>query len=168
MNDQNTERLELLRQMAVFGGLSNETLSFIDQNSPSVTVAAGEYFCREGHQADSLYVIQSGSIVVLKKWQKSDVEIGTMGPGDCFGEMAIIDLQVRSASVKAVEDCMAIQIDRQTLHGMFKNNHEQYAIIMMNMGREISRRLRTVSDRLFELERSCVSPAVTSGTDHVL
>lgn len=154
MNNQNTERLDLLRQMTVFRGLSDETLAFIDQNSPSVTVVEGDYFCREGHQADSLYVIQSGSVVILKKWQKSDVEIGTMGPGDCFGEMAIVDFQDRSASVKAVEDCMAIQIDRQTLHGVFTNNHEQYAIIMMNLGREISRRLRTVSDRLFELERS--------------
>jgi len=154
MNDQNKERLDLLRQMAIFKGLSDETLSFIDQNSPSVTVAAGDYFCHEGHQADSLYVIQSGSVVVLKKWQKSEVQIETMGPGDCFGEMAIVDFQVRSASVKAVEDCMAIQIDRQTLHGVFNNNHEQYAIIMMNLGREISHRLRTVSDRLFELERS--------------
>jgi len=154
MSTTPTNRMELLRKMPVFGGLSNDTLVYIDENSPSISAAKDEFFFREGAQADSLYVIQSGTVVVLKRWRDGDVEIGRMGPGDCFGEMAIVDLEVRSASIQAAEDCMAIQIDRQILHGIFKDNLEQYAIIMMNMGREISRRLRTVSDRLFELERA--------------
>jgi CRP-like cAMP-binding protein len=68
--------------------------------------------------------------------------------------MAIIDLQSRSASVRAVTDCRAIKINRATLHELYRKDLEQYAIIMMNMGREVSRRLREVSERLFEVDQS--------------
>ena len=77
-----------------------------------------------------------------------------MGAGDCIGEMAIIDLQSRSASVRAVADCLAIEITRVTLNKLYQTDLEQFAIIMMNMGREVSRRLRIASDRLFTIDQT--------------
>ena len=55
----------------------------------------------------------------------------------------------RSASVRAVEDCTAIQISAANLYRVYAQDLKQFALIQMNMGREVCRRLREVDDRLF-------------------
>lgn len=69
--------------------------------------------------------------------------------GDCFGEMAVMDHCPRSASVRAAEDCTAIRISAANLYRVYGQDLKQFALIQMNMGREVSRRLREANSRLF-------------------
>jgi CRP/FNR family cyclic AMP-dependent transcriptional regulator len=71
--------------------------------------------------------------------------------GDCFGEMALIDLNPRSASVVAVEDCIALEISHQALYVLYEHYLEQFTLIQMNL-REVSRRLRALDERLSRLD----------------
>lgn len=144
---------DLLRGMAVFGGLNNQTLSLILEHSEKVEVPVGEYFFREGDRANALYVLERGVVVIERLWEETPIELGRFQAGDCIGEMALIDMMPRSASVRAAEDCQAIEITTASLYKLLKQDLEQYAIIMMNMGREVSRRLRIADDRLFALEQ---------------
>lgn len=73
----------------------------------------------------------------------------TLNEGDCFGEMALIDNGPRSASVRAVEDCVAIEISATDLYRVYELDLKQFALIQMNMGREVCRRLRQADDMLF-------------------
>lgn len=148
------DRIQLVRQMPVFGGLNDQSLKFLLDHSETVEIAQIDSFFQEGDAATAFFVLESGNVVVEKEWQGVPVQIRQLGPGDCFGEMAIIDLEPRSASVRAVTDCRAIKISRKILYDLFREDLEQYAIIMMNMGREVSRRLRRVSERLFELDQT--------------
>ena len=141
--------IQLLQQMPVFGGLKPETLEKILELSELVDVTAGDRFFSEGEAGDCLYVLELGKVIVEKNWHGEQVELGRLDVGDCFGEMALIDLQCRSASVRALETCVAIKIHRSVLLNLFQDNVEQYAIIMMNMGREVSRRLRMIHEKLF-------------------
>lgn len=147
------EYFKILRRMPVFGGLNNNALQLILDKSKIVDVAAGEYFFREGEDAESLFVLLQGSVVVERSWQGGTLVLQHLHHGDCIGEMALIDLMPRSASVRAEVDCRAIEITLKSLHELYKQELEQYAIIMMNMGREVSRRLRITDDRLFALEQ---------------
>jgi CRP-like cAMP-binding protein len=72
-----------------------------------------------------------------------------MEPGDCVGEMALMDLFPRSASVRALSDCTAIRLTPQDLLRLFETDVEQFAMIQMNLGREVSRRLRHTDELLF-------------------
>ena len=147
--------LQLLRNMPVFGGLKTSSLETILSLAKDCKVDAGEYFFHEGDAACSLFVLRTGTVQVEKQAPSGcPVKIRPLTAGDCFGEMSLIDLQPRSASVIAETDCRAMEISLKTLHDLYASDLEQYAIIMMNMGREVSRRLRTVSDRLFELEQN--------------
>jgi CRP-like cAMP-binding protein len=56
--------------------------------------------------------------------------------------MSLIDFSPRSASVRAVEDCTALQISAACISQIYEKDLEQFAMIEMNMGREVSRRLR--------------------------
>ncbi|MEM7456318.1 MAG: cyclic nucleotide-binding domain-containing protein [Planctomycetota bacterium] len=144
----------LLKNMPVFGGMKPEVLQKIADESELVCRNSGDYFFREDDRADSIYVLQSGTVLIEKLWNEAPVIIRRLGEGDCFGEMSLIDLQPRSASVLAETDCEAMEVSLKMLHDLYRSDLEQYAIIMMNMGREVSRRLRNTSQKLFALEQS--------------
>jgi CRP/FNR family cyclic AMP-dependent transcriptional regulator len=143
-------RISLLQRMPVFGGIREDILTFILDLSSKVSVPKGEFFFRQGDQADSMFVLERGKVAILKSWQEREYLLQHRHAGDCFGEVALIDLYPRSASVLAVEDCRAIEVSSTMLYRICEKDLEQLALIYMNMGREVSRRLREADERLFQ------------------
>jgi CRP/FNR family transcriptional regulator, cyclic AMP receptor protein len=143
-------RIELLQQMPVFGGIRAEVLQTLLDLCQVVSIAANEYFFREHDQANSMFVIESGKVAVLKNWRRHEHLLKILKEGDCFGEMAVMDLSPRSASVRAVKDCTAIRVSAANLYKLYEQDTKQFALIQMNMGREVTRRLREADNRLFE------------------
>jgi CRP/FNR family cyclic AMP-dependent transcriptional regulator len=151
-------RIELLQRMPIFGGIHADTLQFLLALSPVVSVAATDFFFREHEDGDSMFVLEQGKCAVLKSWQQEDYLLQTLYEGDCFGEMALIDHCSRSASVRAVEDCSAIRISAADLHRIYARDLKQFALIQMNMGREVCRRLREANSRLFSAKMGVPDP----------
>ena len=146
--------IELLQAMPIFGAIREDALRFLLAQAQVVAVAAGKYFFREGDDAQGMFVLEAGRAAVLKHWQGRKYKLHEFGRGDCFGEMALMDLMPRSASVKALEDCSAIEVRPDHLMRLFERDVEQFALIQMNMGREVCRRLRATDERLFAAEMS--------------
>jgi CRP-like cAMP-binding protein len=155
-------RIELLQRMPIFGGVRANTLEFLLGLCPVESVAANAFFFREGDQADAMFVLEAGKATVLKSWRGQDYSLKTLNQGDCFGEMAVMDLRPRSASVRAVEDCAAIRISAANPHQVYSHDLKQFALIQMNMGREVCRRLRELDDRLFSATMETADAASTS------
>lgn len=145
-------RVQLLQGMPIFGGINTDILEFLLTFCPEVSVPADEFFFREDDQGDSLFVLERGKAAVLKSWHGEDHLLQCLGAGDCFGEMAVIDHCRRSASVRAVEDCIAIRISAGDLYRVYGRDLKQFVLIQMNMGREVSRRLRDANNRLFSAQ----------------
>jgi len=143
------KRIELLQRMPIFGALREDTLQFLLEQARAKAVPAGEYFFREKDPADSLYVLEAGRVAVIKSWQDGEFVIRELERGDCFGEMALMDFFPRSASVRALADCEAIALAPADLYRLFERDAEQFALIQMNMGREVCRRLREADELLF-------------------
>ena len=142
-------RIELLQGMPIFGGVRANTLEFLLGLCPVESAPKNAFFFREGDQADSMFVLEAGQVAVLKSWRGQDHLLQTLKQGDCFGEMSVMDLCPRSASVRVVEDCTAIRISAANLYRVYSQDLKQFALIQMNMGREVSRRLREADNRLF-------------------
>jgi CRP/FNR family transcriptional regulator, cyclic AMP receptor protein len=142
-------RIELLQRMPIFGGIRADTLQFLLGFCPIVSVPTNEFFFREDQQGDSMFVLEVGKAAVLKSWHGEDHFLQILKEGDCFGEMAVMDHCPRSASVRAVEDCIAIHISAAHLYQVYAQDLKQFALIQMNMGREVCRRLREANSRLF-------------------
>jgi serine/threonine-protein kinase len=79
---------------------------------PQKRVAAGEHIVREGEPGDAAYVVVSGRALVYKMVQGDRRVLREVGPGDVFGEMAILTRSVRTASVEALEDCLLTVLSR--------------------------------------------------------
>jgi len=149
-------RLKLLQAMPIFGAVRADTLHFLLKIVPIVEKKKGEFYFREHDEGDCMYVLERGKAAALKHWQGHDYLVNQLSLGDCFGEMALMDLGRRGASVLALEDCSAIQISASNLYEIYKKDLEQFTLIQMNMGREISRRLRLADQRLFEAKKEAI------------
>jgi CRP/FNR family transcriptional regulator, cyclic AMP receptor protein len=142
--------IEVLQQMPIFGALRDDVLQQLLQDAREFTVHSGELFFRENDAASSMFVLETGSAVVTKQWQGLDFVLRGLMAGDCFGEMALMDLQPRSASVRAETECLAIELTAAGLMQLFESDIEQFALMQMNIGREVCRRLRATDDLLFQ------------------
>lgn len=148
-----TDHTKLIRNIPICGGLKTETLELILRQSEELEVPAGDFFFRQGDRGDCLFVVQSGTALVQRTWQDRPIVLARIHSGDCFGEMSLIDLQRRFAAVKAESDCRVIRIPYTALSRLCQTDIEQYAMVMMNLGREVSRRLRIAGERLFRYQQ---------------
>lgn len=150
--------LELLQMMPIFGAISDDTLKFLLDRATDVDVAKDDYFFRENDQGASMFVLEEGRVAVLKSWVGQTQGLAYLNRGDCFGEMALIEMGARSASVQATEDCSAIELSIDILHELYQHDLEQFTVIQMNMSREVCRRLRKADDLLFQVQMQSNTP----------
>lgn len=102
-------------------------------------VAKGSMIIKEGDDAYSAYLIQSGSVRVFTKRNTQDHELAQLGVGDICGEMALIGDNYRSANVQALEDCNLIVITRTAFEDKLRNSDPTIqAIVKMLISRMIA------------------------------
>lgn len=65
-----------------------------------------EYLIREGEESTQMYFLQTGTMAVFKRKGDATIQIGTIYSGEVVGEMSFLDKEPRSASVKAISDCV--------------------------------------------------------------
>ena len=137
---------KFLQSHALFGGISDEVIEQIIPLLREENFSAGANIVNEGEDGDRLYFICEGSVEVIKDVETPEgaVEkrLAVFGVGDTFGEMELIDIQPRSASVRALEAVSALSLSNSDMYEIYKSNLEAFTMIIMNMAREISRRLR--------------------------
>ncbi len=145
------ERVALLQRMPIFGAISEPSLEFVVERALVTRVPAGRCFFHEGEAATGMFVLETGRVAISRLWLGREFVLHELGPGDCFGEMALMDLLPRSATVRALADCLAFEIRTGDLYELFERDCTQFALIQMNMGREVCRRLRAADDMLFTM-----------------
>lgn len=141
--------LESLRKHSLFGGIALDALKRIQPLLKERDCPAGEFVVREGDHGGTLFFISGGSVEILKHVPGSADDLrrlAVLGVGDTFGEMEVIDIQCCAASVRALEDTTLLTLTNSDMYRIYEDNVETFALILMNMAREISRRLRRMDE----------------------
>jgi len=136
--------LDLIRDVEIFRGLNENELEEIVAICQSKELEAGEDLVTEGDVGEEFYLITSGAVeVVLGAGLPSPRTVLHMGAGQLIGEMALIDLGRRSATVRAGEGPTNVQVIRNDdfLELCERNTHVGYAV-MRNMAADLSFKLR--------------------------
>jgi len=137
-----------LRDVGLFGALSDEFLDHLATTLSTIRCPAGETIFREGDPAREFFVVLDGEIEVLKKSRRGrETRVAILGPHDCFGEMSIIDMQPRSATVRALGPAHLLRITTEEMDALYRHDLKSYTLIVLNIARDLSRRLR-VTDGL--------------------
>lgn len=141
-----------LRNIGLFGALPERALQHLSNSLNMSEVGPGTYLLREGELGNFMYVVLHGDVEVLKKSKMgADAQVALLGPGDWFGEMSIIDVQPRSASILTVSPARLLKVTAADLDRLYRFDVKAYSLIMLNMAREMSRRLRVADGILADL-----------------
>jgi CRP/FNR family transcriptional regulator, cyclic AMP receptor protein len=141
-----------LRNIGLFGALSDDVLEYLSTLLSVEMPPAGATLFREGEDANAMFVVISGEVEVLKKSKRAvEARVAVLGPGDWFGEMSIVDIQPRSATVRALAPSRLLRVTSADLDALYRHDLRSYAIIILNLARELSRRLRVADGILADL-----------------
>jgi CRP-like cAMP-binding protein len=110
------KQLEYLEVVPLFRGLSKTELARVARITEQVTVPEGTVLAEEGGPGDSFYLLVSGKAAVRRKGRK----IAELGPGDFFGEIALLDPGPRSATVATLEPAALFVIHRKDFAGLIE------------------------------------------------
>lgn len=145
------ELLSIMKEMIIFHALDDRELELLADKMEVQGFETGELICREGEMGRELYVILAGEVSVIKTDEHGHtVTIATLREQDSFGEMTLIDVQQRSASVRAESITRVGVLSYRAVLEIYKSDPETFAKLILNIAREISRRLRDMDARLVE------------------
>jgi len=116
-SDELRARFQTLERVAILFTLSDNILRALARRMRPVPARKNTEVIHQGTTGDSMFIISSGRAeVTVEESPGHSITIAFLGPGDFFGEMALISEEVRSASVRALEDCELLELDRRTLY----------------------------------------------------
>lgn len=141
--------VDRLRQKYVFfADFSDEELFEIFRLSSKEKFAKGDYLIREGTSGTKMYIIISGSVIILTESDGKRIELETLKDGSCVGEMSMIDRMPRSASVAAFKDTVALALNETVLRHA---NPKLCLKLYRNLATTLSERLRVSEAKYLNL-----------------
>ena len=114
----------------------------------------GEVIIRQGDTGDCMYVIQSGRVEVIREHEGAEIRLAVLREGDFFGEMALFETDVRSATVRPLGDVRVLTVDRKMF---LRRLHDDPSLAFMIMQR-MSRRLRELNEEISRMTAERVKP----------
>jgi len=113
---------------------------------------AGATVVAEGEPGRSMFIVHSGGLAVSKLGDSGGaIHVADLEPGDFFGEMTLIEMQNRSATVVAERPTVLYELTARNLYTYYKADIHAYVMVMQNINRELCRRLRRADNRITEL-----------------
>jgi CRP-like cAMP-binding protein len=137
----------LLHDVPLFHGLNDRAMQIFLEHAKERDVADGDVVALEGETNDSMFLIEEGQVNIFKKYNTaSPTKLATLGPGECFGEMCILETQPRSATAVAVGQVSVVSVGTSAFFQLYQKAPEQYCVVLLNLARDLSRRLRKLGE----------------------
>jgi CRP/FNR family cyclic AMP-dependent transcriptional regulator len=142
---RSAEVVDLLGGVPVFSTLVHSDLERIAQFAVPRTFAPGEVVFREGDASDTCYVVREGRARAIRTHRDGrTLTLATFGPGDIFGELALFEDELRSATVEAIEPTSVVAVLGPDMRRLMTEHAEISARLVVALGR----RLRETNERL--------------------
>jgi CRP-like cAMP-binding protein len=136
---------------SLFGGLSDKEMAVIIPYLQEDHFDSEHDIIIEGDTGDRVYFIRQGTVDILKEHKNEDGTIelrklAELHAGDTFGEMELIDIQCRTATVRTTTPVETLSLSNKDLYDIYHKELKIFTMLIMNLARDISRRLRKMDD----------------------
>jgi CRP-like cAMP-binding protein len=131
---------EFLRRVPIFASCTPDEIAAIGSVAQESFFAPGQIIVTQGTPGQAFYMIITGRVEIVR----DGVSLGAFGPGDFFGEMALLDAAPRSATIRAIEDVSCLMLSSWD----FKAVLERHPSIAIKLLEVLSRRLRVADERI--------------------
>jgi CRP/FNR family cyclic AMP-dependent transcriptional regulator len=137
--------IALLKRVPLFSDLAPEDLERISRVAVPRSYPKGVRVFHEGDHSDACYIVRSGDLRVTREHSDGRaIALATLGPGDIFGELAMLDGEARSASVEALSDCELLALPAGDVRALLRGSAE----ITVKLVIALTRRLRESNERI--------------------
>ena len=139
------ESIELLSRVPLFSELSRAELERISRVSVARSFPAGVRVFHEGDHSDACYLVRTGDLRVTREHPDGRaITLATLGPGDIFGELAMLDGQARSASVETLTETELLALPAADVRRLLSDRPE----ISVKLIAALTKRLRETNERV--------------------
>jgi CRP-like cAMP-binding protein len=141
-----------LRETPIFGSLPEHVLTRLVGVIRVVSAETGSQIFAEGDVARCMFVVAEGALEICKRGRNgAEFCLAVLGRGACVGEMSLIDIQSRSATARALSTTLLYVLNQAEIAKLYETDLEVYVLLISNIAREISRRLRFADQLLVDL-----------------
>jgi CRP-like cAMP-binding protein len=145
MEEDREANLGLLQRVPLFSKLSRGDLEQISRVAVARNYPRGVRVFHEGDTSDACYIVRSGDLRVTREHPDGRaIALATLGPGDIFGELAMLDGEARSASVETLSECELLALPAGDVRRMLQSSSE----ITVKLVVALTRRLREANERI--------------------
>ena len=134
------ERVVVLKSTALFATTPENVLSSIVPIMKEVTFREGEEIFAKGDLGNSLFIVHDGQVGIFNGPQ----QLATFGPGDFFGELALLDAEPRSATAAALSEVLTFRIDQEDFYDVMEERGE----VLRNILRMLCQRIRAQNEKM--------------------
>jgi CRP-like cAMP-binding protein len=143
----------ILSKISLFGGTTDKQLKSILCRLQVGLAKAGDYVFCEGDDPLYIYIVKRGRLELLLRDCDVQVDVHELGVGECFGEASIMSMRKHTACAIAMEDSEVMVLSRRALIELRHEDVELFALLMMNIARELARRLQLTDGLLLHYLR---------------
>jgi len=139
--------VDALEATPILAGVTKEGIALLAEEGIYHHFLADEVVVREGDPGHSFYILVEGNVEVIKNLETEHaVSLAVLHSRTFFGELCVIDPVPRAATVCALTPVKAIEIKAATLYHLSRRMPDQFAIVLLNIARDMARRLRTLDE----------------------
>ena len=138
----------ILSEIAIFGGFLEQQLCQILKYLEEGLFQPGEYIFQKGDDPLHIYIVKKGKVDLLITDQEVILKKKTLVAGDCFGEASLMAMHKHTATAVALEESTVMILSRRALLRFRKEDTELFSLLMMNIARELARRLELTDEIL--------------------
>lgn len=131
-----------LQKYSLFGGMIPDQVERIRPLLVRSDFSEGQSVLREGDPNDSVYFILDGRVQIVKGTRV----LTELGEGETFGEMELLDVQPSAATVRALGPLRVAAISNRAVRQIYCMDPKIFALLMMNLARDLSRKLRRMDE----------------------
>jgi len=143
---------DVLKANPFFKGLTDAELAAVEPIIQEKTLPPGTTLFLEGMVGESMYIIASGNIKISKMIEEGHEQVlMNLGPGNCFGEMAILDRGPRSASAVSTIESKILTLRRKDFIELGRSKPDLALKILWNLVADFSKRMREIGERYGKL-----------------
>lgn len=145
-SNNHDDSFSLLRGMPLLAGLPEAVVKHLSLGTGQITCAPGDVICREGDPGESMYIVERGTVdIVVQLNNGEEVVVTKLGPGEFFGELALLDGQPRSATARAAAPAYVRTVSREQFLNVLREPGAIENLLLV-----LSQRLRAADKLLAE------------------
>ena len=138
-----SETAKRLSESILFGGLTTGELKTVENLIHLRHYLAGEIVFDEGEEGQALYVVVSGEVLICHSGQ-FEQPLARLGPGNFFGELALLDDAPRTAQARAATECELAVLSRSDFERLMDSHARIASRIALQLARNLGQRLRAM------------------------